>query len=1458
MALDALAHAIRGAVDERLYSTSDRIVRVNVPRNWPVAEAFQSATKDELHIICQRPFSAQGLSGIIAPVSEDVSRATAFRNDRSRDFAVVVLGYVTEEMDAGLKQLAVVDRSLVVDYWRRDFLASLSEGNDASKPEAVRLYDALFDQVKQGSLDGIQLAGYLTAVAATPTVETLSAELWRIDLCADHRVIDTSRSRSRLASNRNAVTQLKNLEDRRVEERLRRGAQSTRLDVARIAKSAQRFRATENVALLRGIELDTLLDILGDSGIKPPKRDFGLLDLLNASSPHAEAVRGAVSGLAAAWQNDRSNGELAGSVKLGNETMRVRVPLPPPPTSNDDDEEEVSGPWTEDTDLGQALFGGSAGDMATTLDEATKVMRASRAIENLRLLDGNVDLEPYLGARARLRPFEYYLANWDPFMLLFLDDTARAAVSDVLDEWRKLARQVLENKVAKGVVQIIQSLETIQHLPQDGSDGPKWITLGPLHPYILDPALRVAERAREMLASEQPPSSLGDAVDWMIDRSSPAYPIVHVKSATLYRDQVNSHVVYRAFPESTAPVARDAAGLLRLLNSVRSYSPWLDQGFSVLVVDPPVGTGVAQALSRLSSQLTTDEALHVYHLATRPGVDSLEGFDGDLAYLRRASSLATADGLPQVDVVLRFAPEPASSQYSTADWQATRGSHLSLSLTYEDVGGPFDGAPSPEIVIDPRAGNSVVLLMQEMYRAVSGGTRPLAAIKPLLETDDAASLSKLGDITDWVIFASPGPLGLVSPGTINSTLRYVGRGVAGRYGLYVYSADRMYSVRRRFEDFLKHTPSASVPQAKLVDQLVDRAQESAGSILHAGRKIQYRIGELVGLRRALDSLGSHDFSVALALDDLGWTRAWLGDGLRADFVVASFDLTQRTVQLTVVECKTDSTSDPISPDSKHPHLTEAQQQVTATLAVLKQIATSPEPLLDEDLRFSSLVEHLMAHVLNQHGELEANKGKALVEMVNAFARRDIVPSIRGLVVLTQSKINSQTKIHHTSDSIDVVWAGAPETARILGSDALSEAVEGSSQLSETQEGTSPDTHEPSVAKTVGPSGPGEPSDQPTEPTSSALPESLPADDGDSGKHRDLARSFISAARLHGLAVDDSEPQYIRVGPTLMSFGIRVEEGETLQPLRARIGDIARDIGMGDRAGEITFENDAEPRTVRIMLPRANRTYPKLPTTKPRPIGRRGYLPVFLGQDADGRDFESAVEAWPHMLVAGTTGSGKTTFVSSLIKQLVGIGPEYVELAIADGKGDTDYLDLVPPELFPEAFPDVQLGAERALEVMQWAVEQLELRRKLLHEIAAGQLDRRRLKASDLFREAAESRVPPPMRPLVVMVDEFADIMLQDKAHADEFVGLVQRIAQVGRSRMLHLVLATQRPDRQTIRGSIKSNLDARVVLRLPTQADSLTVLGQAGAERLLSHGDLLFRHGTGTPIRLQGYADEAN
>src|SRR5262249_25073002 len=156
-------------------------------------------------------------------------------------------------------------------------------------------------------------------------------------------------------------------------------------------------------------------------------------------------------------------------------------------------------------------------------------------------------------------------------------------------------------------------------------------------------------------------------------------------------------------------------------------------------------------------------------------------------------------------------------------------------------------------------------------------------------------------------------------------------------------------------------------------------------------------------------------------------------------------------------------------------------------------------------------------------------------------------------------------------------------------------------------------------------------------------------------------------------------------------------------------------------------------------------------------------------------------------------------------QLKSYGPDKLQTVVVDGKGDTDYLGVLPPEMFVPKFPDVQLGSDAAVQVLTWAIEEMETRRKKIIEIARQSPSPQGVKSGDLYRAALAEEKPSPIIPLIIVIDEFADIMLAGKKSADQFEDMVQRISQVGRSRLIHLVLATQRPDKETIRGAIKAN-----------------------------------------------------
>jgi S-DNA-T family DNA segregation ATPase FtsK/SpoIIIE len=225
-----------------------------------------------------------------------------------------------------------------------------------------------------------------------------------------------------------------------------------------------------------------------------------------------------------------------------------------------------------------------------------------------------------------------------------------------------------------------------------------------------------------------------------------------------------------------------------------------------------------------------------------------------------------------------------------------------------------------------------------------------------------------------------------------------------------------------------------------------------------------------------------------------------------------------------------------------------------------------------------------------------------------------------------------------------------------------------------------------------------------------------------------------------------------------------------------------------------------------------------------------------------------------MLVGGTSGSGKTTFLRSILVQLAHLSQQQLQTIIIDGKGEVDFIGLLPNSLFPPEFPEVVLGQDEVMNVLDWIVEyEVPRRKSQIVEMA-------RQSSSPVSRTGARGRYtaflsgtePLLFPPLIVVIDEFAEIALSQRKSG--FEERVRSIAQAGRSQLVHLILATQRPDARIVEGAIKSNLDTRVALRLPTSHDSMTILGGGGAEKLLGHGDLIFQNSSTPPKRLQGYS----
>ena len=348
------------------------------------------------------------------------------------------------------------------------------------------------------------------------------------------------------------------------------------------------------------------------------------------------------------------------------------------------------------------------------------------------------------------------------------------------------------------------------------------------------------------------------------------------------------------------------------------------------------------------------------------------------------------------------------------------------------------------------------------------------------------------------------------------------------------------------------------------------------------------------------------------------------------------------------------------------------------------------------------------------------------------------------------------------------------------------------------------------------------------------------------------RELMEGARLleekcREFAVEGSVAQ-IHPGPVVTTFEFKPDAGVKY----GKITGLADDLCLAMQAESVLIDRIPGKSTVGIQIPNHTREQISLRELLQSEIYQRSHskLTLALGKTIHGEPYVTDLAIMPHLLIAGSTGTGKSVAINSMLSSILfRATPEDVRLIMIDPKR----VELGMYEDIPHLMTPVVVDPKQAVNALRWAVKEMEERYKKLAKAGVRNIEQFNRNAAHLATEkpgpeSEEVMIPLPY--IVVVIDELADLMMVARGDVEESIA---RLAQMARAVGVHLLLATQRPSVDVITGLIKANLPSRISFRVQSKIDSRTILDGNGAEQLLGRGDMLFMPpGSSRAIRLHG------
>ncbi len=325
---------------------------------------------------------------------------------------------------------------------------------------------------------------------------------------------------------------------------------------------------------------------------------------------------------------------------------------------------------------------------------------------------------------------------------------------------------------------------------------------------------------------------------------------------------------------------------------------------------------------------------------------------------------------------------------------------------------------------------------------------------------------------------------------------------------------------------------------------------------------------------------------------------------------------------------------------------------------------------------------------------------------------------------------------------------------------------------------------------------------------------------------------------------------INQGPTITQFGVEpnyleMRSGKRTKVKVGKIAGLSDDLALALQARSIRIQAPVPGKGfVGIEVPNTAKALVSLRDVMEsdtyQKISKKSPLAIGLGQDVAGNPIAADLAAMPHVLIAGTTGSGKSVCVNGIIAcLLLQNSPDDLKLVMVDPKR----VELTGYNGIPHLAAPVVVDMDRVIGTLQWAMREMDNRYKMFADVGARNI-------TDYNKKIRRQKNVQKMPYIVIIIDELADLMMLSPEDTERGI---TRLAQMARATGIHMVIATQRPSVDVVTGLIKANFPARVAFAVASSTDSRVILDSTGAERLLGQGDMLFQSpDAAAPARLQG------